>query len=304
MADTHRYFTKGQTDANVGASAVVTGDLLHFSEGSQTVSTNIGTGSLLQTLAGGLRRLDFAPAFVGTIGGGSYGSLKVDVDTGTNPYVSYAAGGGSLFLEAGGGSALITRFLHCGQGSAYLTGGTFTRVEHKGKYTSIATAATVTSLYQSGGEVRAQIPSGGTPQQNAFQTIVIDGGGAYLERFLDSNGTAPTALITGGANVMVGQENSSGTNLPVATGSSGGTLTVADGLVTWRGGNIGTLIVYGNGRFDASSASSDFSITTLIVTEKAMKNCRFRSKFCTITLPSTLDTDLFVLAGDTTDLLA
>ena len=98
---------------------------LVISSGSQTITTALDQSAL----SAGIDTIDILPGFTGRIGGPGFGSLKVDADEGGATHrIIYNAGGGSLYLQAGGDNTLISNFWMSSLGSCYLTGGTFTNV--------------------------------------------------------------------------------------------------------------------------------------------------------------------------------
>jgi hypothetical protein len=294
---------KGQNDLNTYTYAL--GDTVFFGEGEQFVNNNTGPLANINVLA--LNRIYVDPRFTGQIGGGTAQSLSVGVNNGTLPIVIYAAGGGSMYIDANLNNAAgtVTRIKNINQGSLYLTGGgTFTSVETKGKLTQISSSTFVTNFRISAGEARLGAPPAGT-QNNALAKFWADGGVVNCERFLDSDASNCEAYISGGAQVTVAASNTTTslttTNLPQASGT-GHKVIVTGGALYWRGGGITELIVMGDGMVDLSSVPFSISIPTIRMTEKAMKRSRLKSKFgATITLGATVTE---ILSGDTDDILA
>ena len=254
-------------------------DVLHFGEGSQTITGTLNADAALAT---GLTAMNFDPKFTGTVGGGSVGSMSVDVDAGTG-IVSYAAGGGALYLAAAGASAKVKRLKVIGNGSANLTGGTFDLIEQRSGRLSINGSTTVTALAISGGEASALYIVG----TSGFQTVRMSGGTLTTERGLDSDFSGPLMQINGG-KVTVGRADSSST-LPTGTGSStSGVIEVnGSGQLDWRGGNIDTLRVIG-GAVDFSSITQNITITNLIIDAAGLARSTIKgSKFFTVTVTNT-----------------
>lgn len=279
------FIPKSTTD--ISAISAANGDVIHFGEGSQTVTVGLdrfaSSGGSSIPLTTGLNAINFDPKFTGTVGGGSVGSLVCDVDVGTNPVVNYAAGGGALFLTAGGNNSLISRFKLIGNGTANLTGGTFTRVEQRSGRLSINGSTTVPTLFMTGGEASALYIVG----TSGFQTVRMSGGTLTTERGLDSDFSGPLLQINGG-KVTVGRSDSSST-LPTGTGSAGsGVIEVnGSGQLDWRGGNIDTLRIIG-GAVDFSSITQDITITNLIIDSAGLARSTIKgSKFFTVTISGT-----------------
>jgi hypothetical protein len=271
------FVPKSATD--FGTVAVSDNDTLHFGEGSQTIT---GTLNAYAALTTGLAAMNFDPKFTGTVGGGSVGSMSVDVDSGSG-IVSYAAGGGALYLAAAGLSAKVKRLKVIGSGTANLTGGTFDLIEQRSGRLSINGSTIVTALIMSGGEASALYITG----TSGFQTVRISGGTLTTERGLDSDASAPLMQINGG-KVIVGRADSSST-LPTGTGTStSGVIEVnGSGQLDWRGGNIDTLRVIG-GAVDFSSITQNITITNLIIDAAGLARSTIKgSKFFTVTITNT-----------------
>ena len=85
---------------------------------------------------------------------------------------------------------------------------------------------------------------------------------------------------------------------------AGATLRVAGGKVDWLLGDITTLILL-DGEFSLEDAPFDLAITTLYISSRMKRSdkVRLRSRYATVTLPSTIGTDLFVLGDESDDLL-
>ena len=125
------FIPKSTTD--LGGAGVANGDDVVFGEGQQSVITNLNAWAAFA----GLNSINFDPRFTGTVGGGSAGSLLVDVDSATSSLVSYAAGGGALYLAAAGPDARIYRLKVIGNGQepdrrhVYSRRATLGAVEHQ-----------------------------------------------------------------------------------------------------------------------------------------------------------------------------
>lgn len=267
------FIPKSTTD--LGGAGVANGDDVVFGEGQQSVVTNLNAWAAFASL----NSINFDPRFTGTVGGGSAGSLLVDVDAGATQIVSYAAGGGALYLAAAGPSAVISRLKVIGNGQANLTGGTFTRVEQRSGRLNINSSTTVPNLFISGGEASAQFITG----TSGYQLVRISGGRLDTERGLDSDFSGPLMQINGGV-VTVGRTDSSST-VPTGTGSAAsGVIEVnGGGTLIWRGGNIDTLRVFG-GTVDFSGITQNISITTLQIDNVGLsKSTILGSRFFTVT---------------------
>jgi len=289
---------KGTTD--LSTVTVANSDGVAFYDGGQTVTAGLTAWS---AFAAGLVSLYLGPRFVGNIGGAA-GPLTVDVDSGAALVVN-EAGGGNLYLRPGGVSSLITRLKHLGQGTTHLVGGgTVTNLEMgvMAKQINVSENVLVTNFWQSCGSSFFQWHASGA--NSGLQSIVVDGGVAQFERFLDGNGAGANATISGNARVIVKRENTAGstTTLPTATdGSNGAVVRINGGVLEWWGGNMDTVIVEGDGVLDLSNAPAGFNIYRLYITAKAMA----RSKLTTPNGTITYDTGSFtpVPRGGKTDTL-
>lgn len=270
--------TKGTTDITAQTAGLVNGDFLAFSEGNQSVTGGFGTASTIQALAGGLDLMMVGQAFTGNLGG-TAGAFKFDADYSASSRVVYNAGGGSFFVEAAGGSALITRLQQIGRGSLYCTGGTITNLEVASGSTSVNASTVVANYWQHGGT--ASFLNNAT----AITAAIIGGGKADIQRSLT------TLTVSGDGTCNVFREDSSLT-APTAT-----TVNVYGGLLVWRGGAITTLNVFGDGRVDFSMAQAALTVTTLNIDERARQASTLQSPFATITI-STAN----VRAGSSTSL--
>lgn len=257
--------TKGTTDITAQTAGLVNGDFLAFSEGNQSVTAGFGAGSTIQALAGGLDLFIVSPAFTGNLGGTS-GAFKFDADYSASSRVVYNAGGGTFFVEAAGGSAVITRCQQIGRGSLYTTGGTFTTLEVASGSTSVNASTIVTNYFQHGGT--ASILNNAT----AITAATIGGGKADIQRSIT------TLTVAGDASVNVFREDSS-LAAPTAT-----TVNVYGGTLLWRGGNITTANVFGLGKIDFSMAQAALTVGTLNIDERARQASTLQSPFATVTI--------------------
>lgn len=204
------YLANGATSlaaANWSGSGFADNATLIIEQGSQTI-----TGGLDQSgLTTGIDYLDIRPGFTGNIGSPSAGALTVDADTTTADYIRYAALGGTLYLNAGGGSGVIRNFYSDGRGTSYLTGGTFTTVIVSSGTCYIQSGTVVTNLYVLGGRVvisdnataitLANITSRGqVTSERPFTTVNI-GGGGYLDYDNDDGDALGTVTLDGGTFV-------------------------------------------------------------------------------------------------------
>jgi len=170
---------------------------LVISSGSQTITTSLDQSGL----SGGIDTLDILPGFTGRIGGAGYGSLKVDADEGGSTHrIIYNAGGGSLYLQAGGDNTLITNFWMSSLGSCYLTGGTFTNVVLGQGSLSVDSSTVLTDPVFDGGAAVVQAGTaatsltvrGGSHVWNRGATTINVYGRGRLN--IDCGGTAITTL--------------------------------------------------------------------------------------------------------------
>ena len=255
--------TKGTADISAQTAGIADGDTLAFFDGNQTVNAGIGAASPVQALAGGLNKLLIGPGFTGNIGGAS-GSLLCDIDNGTTPYGMYRAGGGTMYLAAGGASSAITRFKQIGFGSLFLTGGTFTNLEVGNGATSVNASTVVTNYWQHGGTMAM------LNNATAVTAAIISGGQAAIQRAL-------TTLTVSDGTVMVWREDASLTP-PAAT-----TVNVYGGVLTWKGGNITTLNAFGDGRVDFSQIPAAITVGTLNIDAKTRAVSKLQSPNFTVT---------------------
>ena len=280
---------KGTTD--LSTVTVANSDAVQFLDGNQTVTAGLTGWS---GFAAGLVSLYIGPRFTGNIGGAG-GPLTVDIDSGAALFTN-EAGGGNVYVRPGGGSSLITRIKHLGQGSLFLVGGgTVTNLEmgQMAKYVSVSENVLVTNFYQSTGASFVQWhASDTTASNNGFQTVVVDGGVAQFERFLDANGAGSSARISGNARVIVKRENTSAggasPSLPSATdGSNGAQIRILGGVLEWWGGNMDNVTVEGDGVLDLSNAPGDVAIYTLNITAKALSRSKLKTPNGTVSYNTT-----------------
>jgi|GEM_PF-5986485 hypothetical protein len=278
------FIPKSTTDLNTSpATTVANGDTVIFGEGSQTIAANLTQWNALAGLAG----VFIDPKFTGTIGGAS-GALEVDVDTTTASLVSYAAGGGALYIKAAGPSSLIERIKHIGSGTLSVTGGTVNRLEQRSGNLSVNSSTTVPAFYMSGGSASFQHITA----NSAFQKLYISSGSLNTERGLDGNFAGARMTIAGGS-VTVARVDSSST-VPTGTdGASGAVIEVfSGGSLTWRGGNIDNLWVIG-GAVDLSGITQNVTITNLYIDAAGLSRSTLASKFFAATV-----TNRFLYACD------
>lgn len=184
------YLTTGATDFAAGSwsdsTGFATNATLVIESGSQTITSSLDQSAV----SGGITYLEVRPTFSGSIGSASAGSLKVDVDSGTDPHVTYGATGGTFYLNAGGGSAAVTRLEVNGTGSMYLTGGTFTNTDLVRGNLNVNESAVLTNAYLMGGN--------STIEYNATGLTILDITGGYhtIKR------SAATVNISGNATVI------------------------------------------------------------------------------------------------------
>ena len=279
---------KGTTD--LSTVTVANSDGVAFYDGNQTVTAGLTGWS---AFAAGLVSLYIGPRFTGNIGGAS-GPLTVDVDSGAALAIN-EAGGGNLYIRPGGVSSAITRFKHIGQGSTFFVGGgTVTNLEmgQMAKYVSVSENVLVTNFYQSTGSSFFQWHASGA--NSGLRTIVVDGGVAQFERFLDANANAEGGTnlvrISGNARVIVKRENTSSASVtpPTATdGNNGSTIHITGGTLEWWGGNMDNVIVEGDGVLDLSNAPGDVAIYTLNITAKAMSRSKLKTPNGTVSYGTT-----------------
>jgi len=275
------YIPKSLTDLSTSpGSTVANGDDVVFGEGSQTITNGLSSWSGFASL----NSVSFDQRFTGTVGGSGFGSLAIDVDAGAKQVVSYAAGGGALFISAAGPSAVIARFKQIGSGAANLTGGTFTRVEQRSGSLSASGTCVVPNFFQSGGNSVFQYIVG----TSGFQLARISGGTVFSERGLDSDFSGPVLQISGG-DVTIARVDSNST-VPTGTGSTASGVVEVIGpnaKLTWRGGNIDTLRAFGS-TLDFSGITQDITITNLFIDAAALNKSTIKgSRFFTVTITNT-----------------
>jgi hypothetical protein len=191
-------------------------------------------------LTTGIESLQFVGSADGTVGGGSYGPLLIDVDNSSDAKVVVRPAGGQvvLYISAAGGSGVINN-LDIGPGATvYLQGGTTTNVTIDGGSLIVSGSAVVTNLYQFGGSV--QLAYNSTEATAGF----VEGGFLYSERGINA--------LTIGHNGKVDFD-------PDASVSyTGNSLTMHGGLIRWYDGAIPTITAY-KGTIDFSVARRPFT---------------------------------------------
>lgn len=226
----YAFLTTGSTTFAAGSWSDATGfansGTLAIESGSQTIVSALDQSAL----GTGLNYFNVGPLFSGDIGSPSAGSLKVDIDAGTDPHFTYAASGGHCYLTAGGGNTLITR-VECNSngGTLHLTGGIFTNLDVVRGTCTVNESTVVTNAYLVGGTT--------TIEYNATALTILNiGGGTHtLKR------TANTVILSGGTLYV-----------DIDSGSLGATIvTVTGGVLVLKSGAIPVAVFIG-GRIDLS----------------------------------------------------
>lgn len=206
------YLAEGSTTLAAAAWSDATGfandATLVIERGGQTITTALDQSAL----GTGINYLQVRRTFTGNIGSSAAGPLKVDADAGSDPNIVYAAAAGSFYLQAGGGSALVSR-MECNTGGQLrLVGGTFTNVDMLRGAMSANGSTVITNLFVTGGEATIEDNAtaitnleifGGTVTLRRGATNVTMRGGRLI---LDADGRSlgPTVLdVLGGEIVWI-----------------------------------------------------------------------------------------------------
>lgn len=260
----------GTTDLSAGAlSGVANGDNVFFHEGAQTVSAGISAAGPVGALTAGLNGVlidKSCSVSIGTAGAPWYMAAA----SGSDQVVNYLATAGSFyhFSYANAAPATTARVRALGNGRYFLVGGTVTNLEVGGGSADVA-ANVATNVYIAGGSFSSQYSA------TAHTLLRMSGGVANVQRNIT------TGVVVGG-QLNVFQQTTSASP-PTAT-----TLSVEDGMLIWRGGNITTLNVEGDGMVDFSMAPVSLTITNLVMSRSAMARSKMRSSVpgVTITYPT------------------
>lgn len=252
------FIQQGTTDITASIAAVANGDNIYFADGSQTVTAGIGSGGAAAAITTGLNSVlvdKSCSVSVGSAGSPWYFALA----SGSQQVLSYFAQAGNFYHASytNGANATSARVRVISNGRYYLTAGTVTNLEI-GNGTADVAGNVVTNLYMSGGLFYSLYSA------TAITLARISGGEANVLRSIT------TAEVSGG-RLNVFQQNTSASPPSVTT------LSVQGGQCIYKGGNITTLYLEGDGMIDMSMVPASMTVSTLITTRQAMARSRMQT---------------------------
>ncbi len=262
------YLVDGSTDITSGnwklagggaGSGIVNSATLWIPRGNQTITTSLDQSALTT----GIATLTIGPQFTGNIVGSSSGPLRI-ASTGA---ITNGAMAGAFYLKAdgaaGGTPNTIASLVLVGGGQTFLSGGTFTTIEHGTGLLNVDTNTTVTTLKCAGGTSFYDYLS------TAVTTATITGGSHVFKR-------AVTTLNIGGTGKVTVINNG-------AIFSNVNTANIYSGMLDWRGGTPTTINVFGGG-VDFANAEIDVSTTINLYPTAGRVNLRGKSATITATI--------------------
>ena len=265
----------------LAGATLADGDTLVIADGSQTISA--GGDKSTVSLAG----VRLGPRFLGR--NTSADPLKTDVDSTSASSIVDERPGGMPWYTHLAGPSLLGKFLRLLNGARHhlVSGG---RLEEAQVRNGILRA-------EASVRVDALRACGGSSSFAAHSNAMTD---AHLVRHSieSQRGFSGTWIVGPGASATFRRADNSTGTMP-----TGGTLIVCGGRVEWSLGNITELVLL-DGEFDISGAPENLTIGTIKIMShmKRSPKVKLQSATATVTLPSTVGTNLFVWGDERTDL--
>ena len=229
----------GSADFDTQISSIASDDIVIFSDGSDTVTTNLDQSAV------DLQELIFTPECFLNIGSAGT-SLQIEVSnvsTSSDPHLYYAGSGKYVYIDSATAGVDRLELVRTGGGTFYATGGPWPDVEMRGGICNFNDQTTLTTWSQSGGHATID-----THSSDTITTATVVGTGQMVL------GRAGTTLNVGGNAVVVKDDQ----------GGAYTTVNVyGNAKLQWGSGAITTLNDYtgDGGGVDLMHADTELTIT-------------------------------------------